>query len=351
MIREAIRPVKSIQEYFIRIISSTQNCSTLQPMEQRPEEFRITGNGHQRRTQRRALERVFGKASVKAMLANKADLSNQNPKDMHAKQEGISSGDIALWFLAAFMALGLFLAAPRIGRGLTASVLIGMFGCLVHPIWQLSFIRRINRVTIKVFSSAGLLFAAMLIAGFGFYVWPPIKRHPLTARERESFENALKSQKGDDLEIQIACPPNDERGCSYAGQFIRPVGDSGWNVQSYVSRLTLTKPLDGIMIYRRGGNRDYSLQHYDAGGYFNINEPHLLAVQKAFQSMEIEPSGGTNPDLPENVMMIYFGPERENEAEPTDLTTSTEWATGKREGPFPGKRRTVLCRWLGLLCG
>jgi hypothetical protein len=113
----------------------------------------------------------------------------------------------------------------------------------------------------------------------------------------------------------------------------------------------LTKPLDGIMIYRRGGNRDYALQHYDAGGYFNINEPHLLAMQKAFQSIQIEPSGGTNPDLPENVTMIYFGPERENEAEPTDLTRSTEWATGKREGPFPGKRRTLLCRWFGLLCG
>jgi hypothetical protein len=50
-------------------------------------------------------------------------------------------------------------------------------------------------------------------------------------------------------------------------------------------------------------------------------------------------------------MMIYFGLERENEAEPTDLTKSTEWVLGKRIGPFPGQRNTILCRWFGLLCG
>ena len=95
------------------------------------------------------------------------------------------------------------------------------------------------------------------------------------------------------------------------------------------------------MIYRRGGNRDYTLQHYDAGGYFNSNEPHLLAMQKAFQLIHIEPNVGTDPDIPENAMMIYFGPERENEAEPTYLTKSTEWVLGKRIGPFPGKRGSV----------
>jgi hypothetical protein len=268
------------------------------------------------------------------------------------ERESISPSDMALWFLAAFMALGLFLAAPKLGRDLTLIGLIAMLGCLIHPISQLRMVKKAKSKRTKTSWFIGATAVAVIIVtSFGIYVWPPIKRHPLTADERTSFENALKSQEGGDLEIQIACSPNDEKTCTYAGQFIRPVGDSHWKVQAYVNRLMLTRPLDGIMIYRRGGNRDYSLQHYDAGGYFNNNEPHLLAMQKAFQSIDIEPSGGTDPDLPENVMMIYFGPERENEAELTDLTKSTEWATGKREGPFPGKRRTVLCRWFGLSCG
>jgi hypothetical protein len=255
------------------------------------------------------------------------------------------------WFLAAFMALGLYLLAPKIGRQLTAAVLVAMAGCLIHPIWRLRFIQTAPTATQRGWRFAELMTVATLfVATLGVYVWPPIKRHALSQKELTLFENALKPQKGSDLEIQIVCSPNDERVCTYAGQFIRPVGDSGWKVQAYVSRLMLTKPLDGIMIYRRGGNRDYSLQHYDAGGYFNINEPHLLTMQKAFQSIHIEPSGGTDPDIPDNVMMIYFGPERENEAESTDLTKSTEWALGKRIGTFPGKRNTFLCGWFGLLC-
>jgi hypothetical protein len=250
------------------------------------------------------------------------------------------------------MALALLLIAPKIGRGITAVVLVGMVSCLVHPIWHLDIVQQASSHSIRNWRFTGALLIALISIGlFGMYVWPPIKRHTLTAKERALFENALRPQKGQDLEIQLACPPNDERACTYAGQFINLVGDSGWKVHAYVDRLALTRPLDGIMIYRRGGNRDYSLQHYNAGGYFNISEPHLLAMQKALQSIEIEPSSGTDPDIPENVMMVYFGPERENEAESTDLTRSTEWATGKREGPFPGKRRSVLCQWLGLLCG
>ncbi len=41
------------------------------------------------------------------------------------------------WFLAAFMALALLLIAPKIGRAITAVLLVGMASCLVHPIWHL----------------------------------------------------------------------------------------------------------------------------------------------------------------------------------------------------------------------
>jgi hypothetical protein len=267
------------------------------------------------------------------------------------KQEGVSTSDIVLWCLAGVMAVALYLAPDKT----PLIVLIGLL-CMVllatHPALHLPWVVNAATKRAKGFRAAIAMAGTLLVVGlYGWNVWPSIKRHPLTTQETKLFENGLKTQKGDDLQIQLACPPNDEKGCTYAGQFIRPIGDSGWNVQSVVARLPLTRPMDGIMIYRRGGDKDYMLKHYDAGGWFNNNEPHLLAMQKAFQSIDIEPSGGTDPDLPDNVMMIYFGPERENEAEPTDLTRSTEWATGKREGPFPGKRRTFLCRWLGLSCG
>ena len=77
------------------------------------------------------------------------------------------------------------------------------------------------------------------------------------------------------------------------------------------------------------------MKRWNSGGWFNLNEPRLLAVQSAFRTIHVEIDGGTNPDLAEDVMMIYIGPEKDNEAEPTALTTSTAWATGKTKGPFP----------------
>jgi hypothetical protein len=242
---------------------------------------------------------------------------------------------VALWFLETFTALALLLAAPKIGRAVTAMMLLFMVACLVHPFWHFRIVQRTSSTPRRAWRFAGLMITALgLIALFGAYVWPPIKRHTLSADERSSFRGALTGQK-DDLDVQISCPTGDEKTCTYAEQFINLVGASGWKVEPYVARVTLSRARDGVTIYRRGGNKDYISKHWDAGGYFAINEPHLLAMQKAFQLIHIEPEGGTNPDLAENVMTVYFGPEKDNEAEPTGLTRSTEWVTGKRTGPFP----------------
>lgn len=214
--------------------------------------------------------------------------------------------------------------------------LVAIFACteyiVVHLLTRIMQRALPEMKLVFVLATVGSLISATAL---GYFAWPHMQRHVLTARERASFENALKPQKGGELEIQIACPLNEEKTCVYAEQFINLVGESGWKVQSYVSRLTLSRALAGVTIYRRGGTRDNSLKRWDAGGYFNINEPHLLALQSAFQSIHIEPEGGTNPDISENVMTVYFGPEKDNEADPTNLTRSTEWVTGKRKGPLP----------------
>jgi hypothetical protein len=190
-----------------------------------------------------------------------------------------------------------------------------------------------------------------VILGLGAYKWPPIKRHLLDQDEKISFESTLKSQKDGAPEIQIACPANDETTCAFAGQFITMFGEADWRINTSVSRLVLTRPQTGVVIYLRGGDKQYSEQHWNAGGWFPINEPHVLAIQKAFQVIHIEIDSGTNPELADGVMTIYFGPERADEEADTNLKVSTEWAEGKRFGPYPGKSNTRLCRWFGLLCG
>jgi hypothetical protein len=237
------------------------------------------------------------------------------------------------WFLAAFLAFALWLLAPKVGRPLTTVTLGAMAACLAPPIWKLRFVQSASRKWLTF--SGVMLIAVVSVALFGVYVWPPIKRHVLNAKERAAFENNLRTRKDGDLEVQIACPMGDEKTCIYARQFISLFGESEWKVQPLVARVTLTKASDGVVVYRRGGNRDDMMRRWNSGGYFNINEPRLLAVQSAFRAIHIEINGGTNPDLGENLMMVYFGPEKDNEAEPNDLTRETDWATGKAKGPFP----------------
>jgi hypothetical protein len=95
------------------------------------------------------------------------------------QREGTTPGDVALWFLAAFVALALQLTAPKMGREVTLIGLVAMVGCLIHPISQLSMVKKAKaRRTKRLWFLAAMAFAATLVAGFGVYVWPPIQITP-----------------------------------------------------------------------------------------------------------------------------------------------------------------------------
>jgi hypothetical protein len=257
---------------------------------------------------------------------------------MHSGAPHKSNLHVVLWCLETFMTLCLLLLAPKIGRGGTAMILTAMGVCLVYPIWHLSIVQAAPGTLWRWVRFSGLLLAgAASVVLFGLYVWPPIKRHALSAKERTSFVDVLKEEKGGDegLEVHIACPSGDEQACIYAGQFIQLFGKAGWQIEPSVERVVLAKASDGITALRKAGNKEYMMKHWDSGGYVAINEAHLLAVQKAFQTIHIEIDSGANPDLAQNIMMLYVGPEREDESYATNLTKSTEWVTGKHEGPFP----------------
>jgi hypothetical protein len=240
--------------------------------------------------------------------------------------------DITLSCLVAAMGIFLIVAPPQ-SRPVMAGCLIAMFALGVYPVLHFAEWFPIRNKGLA--RAAGIAGLAVAISALGVKEWPSIRRHLLDETERLSFENALRLQRGSDLDIQIACPDGDEKTCIYAGQFISLFGESEWKVEPFVSRLKLSRALDGIIVYRRGGNKEDMMKRWNSGGWFEINEPHLLAVQRAFRVSHIEIDGGSNPDLGENVMMIYIGPERDNEADPTSLTKETDWATGKTKGPFP----------------
>lgn len=223
--------------------------------------------------------------------------------------------------------------------GLVLACLVVIFAGIEYlAVHFLAVIRRRKPGEMKI-AVTGVTLATILSTGFmGYLGWPHLGRHILATIERDKFEEPLKAKKDVTLTIQIACPYTDEKTCVFASQFISLFGESGWNVQPILQRTMLTKANDGIIIYRRGGDRSNSLKRWDAAAYFPIIESHLLAVESAFESIGIELEGGTNPDVPENVMMIYFGQERDNEGRPTDLTRWKGWYLGGQKGPPPWKK-------------
>jgi hypothetical protein len=87
------------------------------------------------------------------------------------------------WFLASVMALALLLLAPKVGRGLTAMVSIAMILLLIQPIWKLGLVQHASSTVRKngIFVII-MMIAVVFVSVLGAYVWPPIKRHTLTAR-------------------------------------------------------------------------------------------------------------------------------------------------------------------------
>ena len=192
-------------------------------------------------------------------------------------KEGRRSGefrlDITLACLFAVMGI-LSIIAPPQSRPTMFVWLIVVFAVGVYPALHFAELIPVsNKWIANVFGIVGL---AVIVSILGYVQWPPIRRHLITKTERSLFENTLIPQKGSDLEVQVGCPLGDEKTCIYAGQFINLFGESEWKVQPLVSRLTLSKALDGVTVYRRGGNKEDMMKRWNSGGWFNLNEPRLL---------------------------------------------------------------------------
>lgn len=231
-----------------------------------------------------------------------------------------STSDLALWFLAAFMALGLLLVAPKIGRGLTVAVVAAMGLCLVHPLWQLPWVQNASFANKSWRFGGTLVIALAVLTLFAIYVWPPIRRHILTDVERERFEEPLKQQTDERYTIQLTCPSADESICVYAAQFINLFREAGWKVQNnQVQRVVLGVPYEGIRIFAYVEKYPEPDAPVGSGVWTKVSTS-LISVYRSFHAISIEPEEGIRNDMKENVLTIYFGSERADESKPTDLT-------------------------------
>lgn len=243
--------------------------------------------------------------------------------------------DITLALGVAILAVVIVFVPPQSERA-AAFWLCAMFGLGVYPILHISewLHRRKSSWMMRGFTIAA--WAATMVI-FGVNTWPPVRRHPLSARERFKFEAPLSQQKENKEEIQLTCPQDDESVCVYAGQFVNYFREAGWKVHdSKVQRITMSTPVAGIVLFQHGVGK---LNPDDwRSGLWTAISLSFVNVRQAFVNIGIQPEAGANPDLPEGLITVYFGPPRENEGAPTQLSLSMDnmeklWREGRVPRP------------------
>jgi hypothetical protein len=198
-----------------------------------------------------------------------------------------------------------------------------MAGLLIYALFQSSWLRSENTFFIKfVRAVVGVLGILTVVSLYGWVAWPPIHRHVLAQNERAKFEEPLKGKQSPEMSIQMACAPGDEIDCEYAEQLIPLFGESGWKVSGEVERVMLARPQPGIILGLHGGDPKTE-RNWDAGAWMAMT-PTLEHVMNAFQNIGICPDSTSGSIIPEGQINIYVGHERDNETEPTSLTTNFE---------------------------
>jgi len=143
------------------------------------------------------------------------------------------------------------------------------------------------------------------------------------------------------MRIQVSCPASDEKTCVYATQFQTYFSQVGWDVDGTVLRANLIRPMQGVVLVEHGGTQESQTTkwQWNVGGWTSLSPTYENAYQ-AFSNIGIEAEGSASYQVPDGQIVVYFGPERDDESQPTALgETFATIRRGRASGliPQPGQ--------------
>lgn len=154
--------------------------------------------------------------------------------------------DLVFFCLAGAMAIALWLVPHRTTFPTVLGLaLLAVF--LIIPVWHFSIIRKAPAGLSRNLSQMiGALVVLLCVAYFGTNVWPAAGIGELTPSQRDRFMAKLKTQS-DPILIHLMCPPNDERDCTVASQFVTLFRTVRWQVRgNMVDRVAAGNPRTGL---------------------------------------------------------------------------------------------------------
>jgi hypothetical protein len=215
----------------------------------------------------------------------------------------ISLPDRILFCGAAIMAIVLVFKHDT--QWWASGLLIALWLFVVYPTYHLvvrdakGFVKFCRVLTV-------LFFVTMGVSIFGLYTWPEQGLGMLTQSQMDRFSDVLKTQSKPIL-IHLMCPPNDEKDCVVAGQFIGLFRKNGWSVKgNIVERVLNGSPKAGFYFVL------HSTVDPDAGnsegktGAWTLMPAAYYTVNKAFSEF-IKADIVVGSGYPDNELGLYFG--------------------------------------------
>jgi hypothetical protein len=233
---------------------------------------------------------------------------------------------------AAVLAIGLaFVTKTELWFSIA---LMAMAALLIYTLFQLSWVLDAKPFFIAcVRAVIGIGVVSGLVAIYGWMGWPKPHRHTLSEKEKAMFEEPLKIKPDTTVSIQMACPTNDEIDCVYASNLIPLFGEGGWNVGNQVDRVSLLRPMEGIVLVLHS-TTNYVPKKWNEGVWTQM-PPALVPIRKAFFNIGIEPDSNSGFSVPDGQIIVYVGPERVDESAPTNFTHTALQMEQMQNGSLP----------------
>ena len=156
--------------------------------------------------------------------------------------------------------------------------------------------------------SSAILGVSVAVVIFGVYNWPVASKGlgELTAKERDAFVAELRTQS-EPILVHLMCPPNDERDCTVATQFIGIFERVGWHVKGkIVDRVFNATPKAGFyFVLHSTVDPDPGNPEGKTGAWTKTPRAYFT-VKNAFDAL-IRTDIVVGAGYPQDELGLYFG--------------------------------------------
>jgi len=193
----------------------------------------------------------------------------------------------------------------------TTTLLAGLWVLLAIPVLHTKFVTAALRGWHKVLNTGfALLLVTAGVASFGLNVWPETGLSTMSDKDRDELIAKLKTE-AHPWPVKLMCPPNDEKDCVVASQFVYVFGMAGWPmVHQAVDREMNGVPHAGLyFVLHSTADIDYNdpVFRKPGVGVWTETPTSYYVIKNVLDKLGIKSEMVVGTAFPEHTLGMYFG--------------------------------------------